>query len=206
MKLFNAKTGIVAVLALIVVGAGLLCFLPVDRPSLRLVFLSATNDVQTGTSWGMFRLENKSTNYMSAASGYFQERTGFGWAKIAGAYDPRPGATNLRPPLLAPGALTFQTQVPSGEASYRLVLKVVPCIDIRDVGKPLPARNGLVYRAGSLLLRFGLLPQKLQQALLSNSRWLETKPFRVSSPTALPRTPGSPSASNSQDTAPAPLS
>jgi hypothetical protein len=101
----------------VVVGMGFLCFMPANRPSLRLVFLSATNDVQTGTSSGTFRIENKSTNYLGAVvSGYFQERTGLGWTKVTGAYDPRPGARSLHPPLLVPGRLTFQTQVPSGKA------------------------------------------------------------------------------------------
>ncbi len=186
MKLWSAKTGIAGVVALLLAGIGLLCSRPANKPPLRLVFLSASNDVQTGTCWGRFRLENKSTNYMGVGSAYFQERTGLGWTRVAGAYDPRPGAKSLTPPLIRRGALTFRTQVPGGQASYRLVMEVVPCIEIRDVGKPLPTRTDIAYRAGSFLLRLGLLPRKFQQSLLSNSRWLKTRPFRVSSPNPSP--------------------
>ena len=213
MKHISAKSGIVAVSALIIVGVGLWCFMPVNRPYQKVIFLSATNDLQTGTSWGKFRIENKSTNSVSPTSGYFEQRTMFGWAKVEGTYDPCPYNDTLpeafrsghTPALVAPGSLTFRTRIPSDAGSYRLVLEVVPCIWVADIGKPI--RTDLVYRVGTFLLKFGLLPKKYQHALNSNSRWIETKPFRVSLPNpALQRTQGSLSGSNSQNTVPAPPS
>ncbi|HVV74287.1 MAG TPA: hypothetical protein VHI52_22825, partial [Verrucomicrobiae bacterium] len=41
-----------------------LFFLGAPKPTLRLKFLCATNDPLTGASWAVFRLENRTTNYL----------------------------------------------------------------------------------------------------------------------------------------------
>ena len=166
-----------AVLTLTMFGA--LFFAASKKPDFRLSFVCATND-SAGFCWGVFRLENHSTNDVGIASGEFQVRSGFGWVPAGSAFGGPLGAKPFGPQLVGPGALTFKTTLPAATNQYRLVVDIVPFTSVNGLAISRPPTNTLEYRIGTRLARYNLLsvlPAKLQVSLFSNTRHLSSESF-----------------------------
>jgi hypothetical protein len=179
---FNLKAIVAAVLVLTIFGMGVLVSAKLGKPSLQLSFVCATNDPLTGISWGVFRVDNRTTDYMSIVFGEFRTRKGFRWVNVAGGYDPRPETAIINATLLAPGFITFKTKLPPGESSFRLIMDVVPCTSIVGLAIPLPAPHSVRFEIGNLLLKWDMLPSlspRLHMFLLSTAHRLESKTFRA---------------------------
>lgn len=175
---------IVAVGVLAVLGVGLLCFHGRAKPPLRLKFVCVTNEPGTKVVYGVFRLENKTKDYLSLESGCFQQRSGLVWIDQPGTYDshpardPRPDSKRL---CRAGSTIIFRAPVPADEGSHRLVIECVPCVRL---GTFRPPPTTLSYRFGESILRFCPLPPKLRLSLMSRQTklrigaiWLQSEGF-----------------------------
>lgn len=175
----SKKRTVLAVLALAVLVVGAFRLYSPAKPPLRLEFVCATNEPGTEILYGVFRLENKSKDYMSLDSGCFQKRIASGWTDLPGTFDckpvwdPRPEARRL----VAAGSTTiFRAPVPGNDGSYRLALECIPCVRLGTV-RPVP--NSLSYQIGELLLKCRFLPPSFLQSLSARQVKLRTDPRRL---------------------------
>jgi hypothetical protein len=122
-----SKTRIAATCAL---GVALVCCValwvlpPPLQPPVRLTFLNATNDAQTGWSWGTFLLENNSSETVLAGAGMYERQSGGKWVHGIGDYGVDLG---LGPRRFTAGTTNLLSLwVPDKGGPYRLVLICVP--------------------------------------------------------------------------------
>ena len=124
---------------------------PPLQPPVRLTFLNATNDTQTGRSWGTFLLENNLSETLQGGAGIYERQSGSKWVHGIGDYGVELG---LGPRRFAAGTTNLLSLwVPNKGGPYRLVLMCVPS------SKTTQQYNASVrFRLLALLSRCRLLP------------------------------------------------
>ena len=180
---------------------------PPLQPPVRLTFLKATNDVQTGLCWGTFLLENNMSATVQADAGIYERQSGSKWVHGVGDYGVDLG---LGPRWFAAGTTNLLSLwVPNKGGPYRLVLICVPNSRItQQYNKSVRVRLLALLSRCRLLPGLGLLPGgdrargRIYGTVYPTSQAFRPPPLNPS----LQRTPESRSKSNSAALGPAPLS
>jgi hypothetical protein len=180
---------------------------PPLHPPVRLAFINATNNAQTGLSWGTFLLENNMRETVQADTGIYERQSGSKWVHGIGDYGVELGLGQRR---FAGGTTNLLSLwVPDKGGPYRLVLTCVPIgKTTQQYNKSVGSRLLALLPPWRLLPGLGLLPGgdhargRVNGTVYSTSQAFRPPPLNSS----LQRTPESRSKSNSAAVAPAPLS